>query len=55
MIANYQRMNNPALRQVIETVNVSERRVDARYTPLTDDHAPIEALIDSLIFDTVTP
>jgi hypothetical protein len=54
MIANYQRMNNPALRQVIETVNVSERRVDSRYTPLTDDHAPIEALIDSLIFDTVT-
>lgn len=53
MIANYQRMTNPALRQVIETVNISERPVDASYTPLTDDQAPIEALIDSLILDQV--
>jgi len=55
MVANYQRISNPALRQILESVNVSERPVDPRYTPLTDDRAPIEALIDSLIFEQVAP
>lgn len=52
MVANYKQLTNATLREIIGNVNVSERPIDPRYTPMTDDHAPIEALIDSLIFDT---
>lgn len=51
MVANYAQLSDPTLRQIMSTVNVSERPIDPRYSPMTDDHAPIEALIDSLIFD----
>lgn len=56
MVANYEHMQSPALRQVVEWVNLSDEPVDSsQYTPLTDDHAPVEALIDSLIFKQVLP
>jgi predicted O-methyltransferase YrrM len=51
MAANYERLRIPALRQVMEWVNISERPIDASYAPMTDDRAPVEALIDSLIFE----
>jgi hypothetical protein len=54
MAANYEHIQNPTLRQVLETVNVSEQPIDTRVVPFTDDHAPVEALIDSLIFDVVS-
>jgi predicted membrane-bound spermidine synthase len=55
-VANYGRVQDPALRALMETVVA--RRFDpaeARFEPFTDDKAPVEALIDSLIFDTVLP
>ncbi|HWQ15595.1 MAG TPA: fused MFS/spermidine synthase [Roseiflexaceae bacterium] len=55
-VGNYGRISEPALRAVMETVVA--RRFDpaeTRYTPFTDDRAPVEALIDSLIFKTVLP
>jgi hypothetical protein len=55
MVANYERLSSPALRAVLETVGVSERPVDPRVQPLTDDRAPVEALVDSLIFEAVAP
>ena len=55
---NYARMQNPALRAVMDwslqlgSAPVREFSAEsARYAPFTDDHAPIEQLIDSLIFD----
>jgi predicted membrane-bound spermidine synthase len=51
MRANYERLNNPTLRQVIEWVNISERPIDAHVEPMTDDRAPVEALIDALIYE----
>jgi len=57
-LKNYQRMQIPVLRQVMEwsltraSYPVREfAPSDARYTPFTDDRAPVEQLIDSLIFD----
>mgnify|MGYP003378582634 CR=1 FL=1 len=55
-VANYGRTSDPSLRAVMETVVA--RRFDpaeARFEPFTDDKAPVEALIDSLIFETVLP
>lgn len=55
-VANYAHMADPALRALMETVVA--RRYDpaeARFAPFTDDKAPVEALVDSLIFDTVLP
>ena len=56
--ANYARMRVPALRAVMEwsltrgQAPVREFRPEgARFTPFTDDRAPVEQLIDSLIFD----
>lgn len=55
MIANYERLQDPTLRAVIESVNVSERPIDPSVAPFTDDHAPIESLIDGMIADQVAP
>ncbi len=56
--ANYARMQVPALHTVMEwaiaegTAPVREfLPAEARYQPFTDDRAPVEQLIDSLIFD----
>ena len=54
MIANYERLTDPTLRTVLESVQISERPINPRYRPLTDDLAPVEALVDSMIFDTVS-
>jgi MFS family permease len=53
-VANYDGVADPALRAMMETVIA--RRFDPAETarePFTDDKAPVEALIDGLIFDTV--
>lgn len=53
-VGNYGRIRDPSLRAVMETVIA--RRFDpaeTRYAAFTDDHAPVEALIDSLIFKAV--
>jgi predicted membrane-bound spermidine synthase len=55
LIANYQRMQHPTLRKVIESVQISERPLNTSLQPYTDDHAPVEALVDSLIFEAVQP
>ena len=62
-VANFQandaRMRVPALRTVMDwsltrgAAPVREFRPEgARFAPFTDDKAPVEQLIDSLIFDT---
>lgn len=57
-IANAQRMQNPVLRTVMDwSIRLGEQPVreflpeQARITPFTDDKAPVEQLVDSLIFD----
>ncbi|GAB4117150.1 MAG: fused MFS/spermidine synthase [Roseiflexaceae bacterium] len=56
MIANYEVLTDPTLRAIVEQVQVSERPINPHVAPFTDDHAPVEALVDSLIFDVaVTP
>lgn len=53
--ANYANMREPSLRAVMETVVAGEFDVaKSRYGPFTDDRAPVEQLIDDLIFKTVT-
>lgn len=56
--ANYQRMQVPVLRTVMDwSLSRGPSSVreflpsEARYPPFTDDRAPVEQLIDSLIFD----
>lgn len=56
--ANEERMQVPALRQVMEWAITKGRgpvreftAADAQVTPFTDDHAPVEQLIDSLILN----
>ena len=56
--ANYARMQNPTLRAVMDwslrlgSAPIREFRIEtARYAPFTDDRAPVEQLIDTLIFD----
>ena len=58
--ANYQRMRMPVLRTVMDwSLNAGPAPVreflpsEARYAPFTDDKAPVEQLIDSLIFDQI--
>ncbi len=57
---NYERMQVPVLRTVMDwSLHLGAAPVreflptDARYTPFTDDKAPVEQLIDSLIFDQI--
>jgi predicted membrane-bound spermidine synthase len=57
---NFERMRVPLLRQVMDwSLNAGSAPVrefqpaEARYAPFTDDHAPVEQLIDSLIFDQI--
>jgi predicted membrane-bound spermidine synthase len=57
-LKNYQRMQIPVLRQVMGWALTSGSYPvrefapgEARFTPFTDDRAPVEQLIDSLIFD----
>jgi hypothetical protein len=57
---NFERMQLPALKQVMDwSLNAGPAPVreflptDVRFTPFTDDHAPVEQLIDSLIFDQI--
>ncbi|MEN9934095.1 MAG: hypothetical protein RLZZ387_674 [Chloroflexota bacterium] len=55
-IDNYSRTRDPSLRAVMETVVARQfDPAETRYEPFTDDKAPVEAMIDSLIFDTVLP
>jgi predicted membrane-bound spermidine synthase len=56
--ANFSHMQTPALRTVMDwSLNAGVAPVrefdpaSARFTPFTDDQAPVEQLIDSLIFD----
>ena len=56
--ANQERMQVPALRQVMEWALTKGRgpvreftAADAQFAPFTDDHAPVEQLIDSLILN----
>jgi predicted membrane-bound spermidine synthase len=56
--ANFARMQTPTLRTVMDwSLNAGVEPVrefdpaSARFTPFTDDQAPVERLIDSLIFD----
>jgi predicted membrane-bound spermidine synthase len=56
--ANFARMQTPALRTVMDwSLNAGAAPIrefdpaSARFTPFTDDQAPVERLIDSLIFD----
>ncbi|MBU6335038.1 MAG: fused MFS/spermidine synthase [Chloroflexi bacterium] len=52
-VANYLRIGDPALRMIMETV-VARRFVDdGAFEPFTDDLAPVEALVDSLIFSVI--
>jgi MFS family permease len=54
-IANYERIDDPTLQAIMETVVAREFDVSvSEYTPFTDDRAPVEALIDSLIFKIVS-
>jgi predicted membrane-bound spermidine synthase len=55
-VRNYAAIRDPDLRAMMETV-IADRFDPSRtaYEPFTDDHAPVEALIDSLIFKTVLP
>ena len=57
---NFERMQDPTLKTVMEwSLNRGSAPVheflpaDARYEPFTDDKAPVEQLIDSLIFDQI--
>jgi MFS family permease len=57
---NFERMQVPVLRQVMDwslrygSAPVREfLPAEARYEPFTDDKAPVEQLIDSLIFDQI--
>ena len=57
---NFERMHVPVLKQVMDwSLNDGPAPVreflptDARFAPFTDDHAPVEQLIDSLIFDQI--
>jgi hypothetical protein len=56
--ANFARIQTPALQTVMDwSLNAGVAPVrefdpaSARFTPFTDDQAPVERLIDSLIFD----
>lgn len=49
----YARIDHPALRRTFERVYVPTRRSNASFAPFTDDHAPVERLVDTLIFDTL--
>ncbi len=57
---NFERMQVPVLKQVMNwSLHAGPAPVreflptDARFAPFTDDHAPVEQLIDSLIFDQI--
>jgi len=57
---NFERMQVPVLKQVMNwSLNDGPAPVreflptDVRFAPFTDDHAPVEQLIDSLIFDQI--
>jgi hypothetical protein len=57
---NFERMQVPVLRQVMDwSLHAGPAPVreflptDARFAPFTDDKAPVEQLIDSLIFDQI--
>jgi predicted membrane-bound spermidine synthase len=57
---NFERMQIPALQTVMNwSLNIGPAPIrqflptDARYEPFTDDKAPVEQLIDSLIFDQI--
>jgi MFS family permease len=57
---NYERMQIPVLRQVMDwSLHAGPAPVreflssEVRYAPFTDDRAPVEQLIDSLIFDQI--
>ena len=54
-LGGYSLGGRQTLRAVIESVNVSERPIDPRAYPFTDDYAPIEALIDGMIAEQVAP
>ena len=57
---NFERMQIPVLKQVMSwSLNDGPAPMreflptDVRFAPFTDDHAPVEQLIDSLIFDQI--
>ena len=57
---NFERMHVPVLKQVMNwSLNAGPAPVreflptDVRFAPFTDDKAPVEQLIDSLIFDQI--
>ncbi|HMP40918.1 MAG TPA: fused MFS/spermidine synthase, partial [Roseiflexaceae bacterium] len=54
-IDNYHAIDDPTLRAIMETVVAREFDPQTTtYQPFTDDHAPVEALIDSLIYKIVS-
>ncbi|MCS7288674.1 MAG: fused MFS/spermidine synthase [Roseiflexus sp.] len=54
LLEAYERLEHPALRRTLERVYVPTRRSTAVHAPFTDDRAPVERLVDSLIFETLT-
>lgn len=53
LLAAYERLEEPALRRTLERVYIPITTPTAAVAPFTDDHAPVERLVDSLIFDTI--
>jgi hypothetical protein len=52
--ANYQSLDNPAMRQVMEkTQGFPFLQSDDGPLVLYDDHAPVEKLVDEMIFGTI--
>ena len=49
----YERIEHPALRRTLEQVYIPARQSTATFAPFTDDRAPVERLVDLLIFDTL--
>jgi predicted membrane-bound spermidine synthase len=49
----YERLEHPALRRTLERVYIPTRQSTATFAPFTDDRAPVERLVDLLIFDTL--
>ncbi len=54
LLEAYTRLEHPALRRTLERVYVPTRSSAATSAPFTDDRAPVERLVDMLIFDTLT-
>lgn len=54
LLEAYTRLEHPALRRTIERVYIPTRSSAAASAPFTDDRAPVERLVDTLIFDTLT-